>query len=67
MRVAVGGTASLVELTSLGSLLLDLWCLSLDTFRFLGLWSRRCVFAISPIFTTAPNGVEGFRCYGRAP
>ena len=26
MRVAVGGTASLIELTSLGSLVLDLVC-----------------------------------------
>ena len=58
---SVVGAASLVEPTSFGSRVLDLPCLSLDTSRIFGSWSRRAVFAISSTFTTAPIGVDMLR------
>ena len=61
----VGGTASLVEPTSLVSLVLDLPCLSLDTSRIFGSWSRRAVFAISSTFTTAPSASICVLCDSR--
>ena len=56
----VSGTASLAEPTSWVSLVLDLPCLSLDTSRIFGSWSRRVVFAISSTCTTAADGVDMF-------
>ena len=57
---SVVGTTTQVEPISLGSLVLDVPCLSLHTSRILCSWSRRAVFAISSTFTTAADGVDMF-------
>ena len=57
---SVVGTTTQVEPISLGSLVIDVPCLSLHTSRILCSWSRRAVFAISSTLTTAADVVDMF-------